>query len=186
MSDPTPVPPPQLTIADVNMARLFEPTNEYACAKCAFRLKGLPDEGACPECGHGYTRATAVRLFQPPRVSDALSYLAVPLALPCSLFVLGAVPFFAAGDSLGVCLFVLGLLALAPCTIWLGRRLSALERGLRACLPPQHDPSRDWRPTASTLGCAGNLLIAGGWAFVVLAVLGGGACLAIGLASLAR
>ena len=47
MSDPTPVPPPQLKIADVNMARLFEPTREYGCAQCGFRLKGLPDEGAC-------------------------------------------------------------------------------------------------------------------------------------------
>jgi hypothetical protein len=44
---PTPSPPTPLKITDVNLARLFEPTDEYACAQCGFRLKGLPDEGAC-------------------------------------------------------------------------------------------------------------------------------------------
>ena len=186
MSDPTPVPPPQLKIADVNMARLFEPTREYGCAQCGFRLKGLPDEGACPECGQRYTRETAVRLFQPPRISDVLAYLAVPLALPCSLFVLGAVPLLTADDILGACLCLLGLVTLAPCTIWLGRRFASLQRGLRACLPPQHDPSRDWRTTASTLGLVGQILIGGGWIFVVLTVLVGGACLALVMVKLGR
>ena len=183
---PTPTPPTPLKITDVNLARLFEPTNEYACAQCAFRLKGLPDEGVCPECGQRYTRETAVRLFQPPRISDVLSYLAVPLALPCSLFVLGAVPLLTADDALGACLYLLGLLTLAPCTIWLGRRFASLQRGLRACLPPQRDPSRDWRTTASTLGLVGQILIGGGWIFVVLTVLVGGACLALVMANLGR
>lgn len=146
----------------------------------------MPDEGVCPECGQGYTRATAARLFQPPRISDALAYLTVPLALPCSLFALGAVPLLAADDALGACLCLLGLVTLAPCTIWLGRRFVAFERGLRACLPPQHDPSRDWRTRASSLGCVGQILIGGGWMFVVLTVLAGGACLAMVLVKLGR
>ena len=186
MSDPTPTRAPKLKIANIDLARLFKPTDEYACAQCAFRLKGLPDEGVCPECGQRYTRATAVRLFQPPRISDVLSYLAVPLALPCSLFVIGALPLLAAGDGLAACIYLIGLLTLPPCMIWLGSRFSALERGISACLPPQRDPSRDWRTTASSLGCVGRLLLWGGWTFTVLTVLGGSACLAFVLARLSR
>ena len=182
--EPTPSKP---NVSDDDLVpSLFQPTAEYACAGCSFRLKGLPDEGACPECGQPYTRATAVRLLQPPQVSDALIYLATPLAIPCSLFVIGAAPLLAADDAVGACLFVLGLLALPPCMIWLGRRVFNLQRGLRACLPPERDPSRDWRTTASTLGCVGQALIGAGWTFTVLTVVVGGACLAFSLAVLSR
>jgi len=48
-------------------SKLERKIREYAfeaCPNCAYSLRGLPDESACPECGVGYTKWDAMRAWK--------------------------------------------------------------------------------------------------------------------------
>ncbi len=105
----------------------FEPRIEPHCDHCGFPLRGLPEEGVCPECGTAYTPTSASRLQTPPSVGEALTTLLAPW------FVLGGVALVAmisGGARLRWGGIIFGAVLPPLCAIWAGYRTRRYARAL--------------------------------------------------------
>ena len=110
---------------------LFSRATEPTCPNCGFSLNGLPESGACPECGCGYTPSNA-RTFVPPTLSRALYHIGLPLAIALLMAVI-SVAFAAqqrgATDALllfGFASFIAGI----ACVAWAAWRAGNLLRAI--------------------------------------------------------
>jgi hypothetical protein len=85
------------------------------CANCSYRLRGLPDGHACPECG--FVLEPGASVFEPgPRITMKLLMGAIALVW------LTTAAFVTASRSQPLAMLANGAVALAI-AVWLGRRL---------------------------------------------------------------
>ena len=150
---------------------LFSRATEPSCPNCGFALNGLPDSGACPECGTTYNPTNAFASI-PPTIGQALLHLALPFWLAAIGIAMGFA--IASGENGSGRAMAVGL----PCFIagvgligWGTWRTTALL-GAIADARPRQAPSS----TKPALARAGMII-----AFI--ATIGaGGLCLLLSLA----
>lgn len=116
---------------------LFSRATEPTCPNCGFSLNGLPESGACPECGGAYNPSSAFALIPPP-LSHALRHLSAPIALAAIGVCFGIG--FASSDGGAGGSFMFGLLwALAGvgCFVWGSWRATKLFGAIADARPPR-------------------------------------------------
>jgi len=134
---------------------LFSRATEPTCPNCGFSLHGLPESGACPECGRSYTRSSA-RAFVPPTLSRALYHIGLPLAIALLMAVIGVAIAAQQGGSsdapliLGFASFTAGI----ACIAWAAWRAGTLLRAIGDTRPTETPGAR----TTSVLARAGMVV----------------------------
>ena len=121
-NDPTSSPAPD----PATVARDHLRVVARVCPGCEYSLRGLPEVGACPECGRPYTEATLTRWHRKQAMEGWTGMLLPPFASIC--FTLQSV---AIGSEFGA-LVLLTLLAIihVGCGVWawqISRRLAAWQ-----------------------------------------------------------
>jgi len=108
---------------------------EAYCAHCGYQLTGLPQRGACPECGQEYDPGSIVGRDSPTTLNIIIRF-----GWPVALYALSTLLLFAhdlLGDSGMVLLFLAAVIGAAGCfinvpvQIWLLRRSGATRAGKR-------------------------------------------------------
>lgn len=90
------------------------------CPNCGYKLDGLPDEGTCPECGHGYDQS-AVFLYGWPRGGSQNLALVKRSRIPLALIgAVGWIPYLLLSQKSPAMLFWFAV-AMSPMilsTVW--------------------------------------------------------------------
>ncbi len=161
----------------------FEPRIEPHCDHCGFPLRGLPEEGTCPECGTAYTPTSASRLQTPPSVGEVLTSLSVPWLVFVGVVLLGIAGANSRGGTVGA-IFFLGIAA-PLCVIWSGVRTYRYARAYRNEILTREDTQRPSMRTGRVLvGLIAALLLLVGIAATVLGVVIFAACFTPGVSTI--
>ena len=132
--------------------KLFTRASEPACPTCAFSLKGLPDQGNCPECGGAYDPDNKFPLV-PPSPLRALWHAVIPIGIGALIvLVIGAVGASTRDEFRAVTAFVVAGIIGCACVIWAAWRFVVLVDALHKALPAQ----KQERSSTRAFGCVGT------------------------------
>jgi len=155
--------------------KLFTRASEPACPTCAFSLKGLPDQGKCPECGGAYDPDNIFPLV-PPSPLRALWHAVIPIGIGALIvFAMGAIGASTRDEFWAFSIVVLAGILACACVIWASWRFIVLVDALQKALPAQ----KLERSSVRAFGCIGTGLAG----IIGVVALGCGAMLTIALGS---
>ena len=153
--------------------KLFTRASEPACPTCAFSLKGLPDQGNCPECGGAYDPDNKFPLV-PPSPLRVLGHAVAPIGIGALIvFAMGAIGASTRDEFWAVGTVVFAAILACACVIWASWRFVVLVDALHKALPAQ----KQERSSTRAFGCIGT----GFAAIVGVVAFGVGTILAIAL-----
>lgn len=132
--------------------KLFTPATEPACPACAFSLKGLAEQGNCPECGGAYDPSTSHPLI-PPSPLRALLHALFPVGIGALIVIaIGSVGASTRDEFWAITIVVLaGIIGCASVT-WSSWRFIVLVEALQRALPAH---ARE-RSATRAFGCIGT------------------------------
>lgn len=132
--------------------KLFIRASEPACPACGFSLRGLAEQGNCPECGGAYDPSTSHPLI-PPSPLRALGFVAWPLAIGALCVGAG----FLFGNNTrdewwAVTMAVAAAILTCACVVWSAWRAVVMVEALQRSLPAH----KQERSGTKILGCLGT------------------------------
>ena len=137
---------------ETRVHKLFTRASEPACPTCAFSLKGLAEQGNCPECGNAYEPGTSYPLV-PPSPLRALWHAVSPIGIGALIvLVIGAVGASTRDEFRAVTTIVVAGIIGCACVIWASWRFIVLVDALQKALPAQ----KLERSSVRAFGCIGT------------------------------
>lgn len=101
----------------------FPPSGHMRCPRCAYSLRGLPAEHACPECGFTYDADSRIWYIRPPRFVIVFLSLVVGIPFLVSTIRLTILTLADGRFPLGLSLFTLTFYGItAGLFVWIIRR----------------------------------------------------------------
>lgn len=132
--------------------KLFTRATETACPTCAFPLKGLPEQGNCPECGGAYEPGTSYPLI-PPSPLRALWHAMFPIGIGALVVLaIGVVGAGIRDEFWAVTAIVVAGIVGCACVAWAAWRFITLVDALQRALPAQ----KQERGATRAFGCIGT------------------------------